>query len=86
MPIEFELNEALLKVKREAAAEVPRKGGSKGRGRSTAGCFSKNTYYTNERKYDIICANKPGWHSGDCASFVMRNYQGFESLTRLHFF
>lgn len=26
----------------------------------------------------------PGWHSGDCASFVMRNYQGFESLTRLH--
>ena len=25
----------------------------------------------------------PGWHSGDCASFVMRNYQGFESLTRL---
>ena len=28
----------------------------------------------------------PGWHSGDCASFVMRNYQGFESLTRLHRF
>ena len=26
----------------------------------------------------------PGWHSGDCASFVMRNYQGFESLTWLH--
>ena len=25
-----------------------------------------------------------GWHSGDCASFVMRNYQGFESLTQLH--
>lgn len=24
-----------------------------------------------------------GWHSGDCASFVMRNYQGFESLTQL---
>ena len=28
----------------------------------------------------------PGWHSGDCASFVMRNYQGFESLTRLTIF
>ena len=26
-----------------------------------------------------------GWHSGDCASFVMRNYQGFESLTQLQF-
>ena len=33
---------------------------------------------------DIIpTAFAPGWHSGDCASFVMRNYQGFESLTRL---
>lgn len=27
----------------------------------------------------------PGWHSGDCASFVMRNYQGFEPFLGNHF-
>ena len=26
----------------------------------------------------------PAWHSSDCASFVMRNYHGCKSCSRLH--